>query len=165
MAAPSLLFPHSETTATRDFAAEAAFVFAMIAVDLSRVAEEVIIWSTAEFGYVTLDDAFFGERLLNGMFATILDRDPHAPDDPGSFRVYFPWNAYEQDGVHCLPDVDLRLRLVDGHPPGIPVAAGPGRQPGDPGRAERRQRFLDDFGFGLRPGFPARPPQPASRRP
>ena len=30
----------------------------MIAVDLSRVAEEVILWSTAEFGYVTLDDAF-----------------------------------------------------------------------------------------------------------
>jgi argininosuccinate lyase len=45
-------------TAARDFAAEAAFVCAMIAVDLSRVAEEVIIWSTAEFGYVTLDDAF-----------------------------------------------------------------------------------------------------------
>ena len=45
-------------TAARDFAAEAAFVCAMVAVDLSRVAEEVILWSTAEFGYVTLDDAF-----------------------------------------------------------------------------------------------------------
>ncbi len=45
-------------TAARDFAAEAAFVCAMIAVDLSRVAEEVILWSTAEFGYVTLDDAY-----------------------------------------------------------------------------------------------------------
>ena len=45
-------------TASRDFAAEAAFVLAMIAVDLSRIAEEVIIWATAEFGYVTLDDAF-----------------------------------------------------------------------------------------------------------
>jgi argininosuccinate lyase len=30
----------------------------MIAVDLSRIAEEVIIWATAEFSYVTLDDAF-----------------------------------------------------------------------------------------------------------
>ena len=30
----------------------------MIAVDLSRIAEEVILWATAEFGYVTLDDAF-----------------------------------------------------------------------------------------------------------
>jgi len=45
-------------TASRDFAAEAAFVLAMLAVDLSRLAEEVIIWATAEFGYVTLDDAW-----------------------------------------------------------------------------------------------------------
>ncbi|MGH3932523.1 MAG: argininosuccinate lyase, partial [Pseudonocardiaceae bacterium] len=45
-------------TASRDFAAEAAFVFAMLAVDLSRIAEEVILWATAEFGYVVLDDAY-----------------------------------------------------------------------------------------------------------
>jgi argininosuccinate lyase len=45
-------------TASRDFAAEAAFVLAMLAVDLSRIAEEVIIWSTAEFGYVALDDSY-----------------------------------------------------------------------------------------------------------
>lgn len=45
-------------TASRDFAAEAAFVLAMIAVDLSRLSEEVITWCTAEFGYVTLDDAW-----------------------------------------------------------------------------------------------------------
>lgn len=57
-------------------------------------------------------DAFFGERLLNGMFAMVLDRDPEAPEDPGAFRIYLPWNAYEQDGVHCLPDVDVRLRLA-----------------------------------------------------
>ncbi|MQY30906.1 argininosuccinate lyase [Nocardia aurantia] len=47
-----------DATSARDFAAEAAFVFAMIAVDLSRLAEEVIIWSTPEFGYVTLADAW-----------------------------------------------------------------------------------------------------------
>ncbi|MEQ3552574.1 argininosuccinate lyase [Pseudonocardia nematodicida] len=45
-------------TASRDFAAEAAFVLAMIGVDLSRLSEEIILWATAEFGYVTLDDAF-----------------------------------------------------------------------------------------------------------
>jgi argininosuccinate lyase len=45
-------------TASRDFAAEAAFVLAMLAIDLSRIAEEVILWSTAEFGYVELDDAY-----------------------------------------------------------------------------------------------------------
>jgi argininosuccinate lyase len=45
-------------TASRDFAAEAAFVLAMLAVDLSRIAEEIILWATAEFGYVALDDAY-----------------------------------------------------------------------------------------------------------
>ncbi|BBY97586.1 argininosuccinate lyase [Mycolicibacterium fallax] len=47
-----------DATAARDFAAEAAFIFAMIAVDLSRLAEDIIIWSTTEFGYVRLHDAW-----------------------------------------------------------------------------------------------------------
>ena len=47
-----------DATASRDFAAEAAFVCAMIAVDLSRLAEDVILWSTTEFGYLTLDDSW-----------------------------------------------------------------------------------------------------------
>nr|BFF03663.1 argininosuccinate lyase [Streptoalloteichus tenebrarius] len=45
-------------TAARDFAAEIAFCLAMLGVDLSRIAEEVIIWTTAEFGYAVLDDAW-----------------------------------------------------------------------------------------------------------
>jgi argininosuccinate lyase len=45
-------------TASRDFAAEMAFVLAMLGVNLSRVAEEVIIWTTAEFNYAVLDDAW-----------------------------------------------------------------------------------------------------------
>ncbi|HET7683337.1 MAG TPA: argininosuccinate lyase [Marmoricola sp.] len=45
-------------TAARDFVAEFAFVTAMIGVDVSRLAEEVILWATREFGFVTLDDAF-----------------------------------------------------------------------------------------------------------
>ncbi|ORB60901.1 argininosuccinate lyase [Mycobacteroides saopaulense] len=47
-----------DATSARDFAAEAAFVFAMIAIDLSRLAEDVILWGTTEFGYVTLDDSW-----------------------------------------------------------------------------------------------------------
>ncbi len=47
-----------DATAARDFAAEAAFVLSMIAVDLSRLAEDIILWSTTEFGYVTLHDAW-----------------------------------------------------------------------------------------------------------
>jgi argininosuccinate lyase len=45
-------------TAARDFVAEFAFVTAMIGVDLSRQAEEVVLWATKEFGFVTLDDGY-----------------------------------------------------------------------------------------------------------
>jgi argininosuccinate lyase len=45
-------------TASRDFAAELAFVLAMLAVDLSRWAEEVIVFTTAEFGYARLHDSW-----------------------------------------------------------------------------------------------------------
>lgn len=47
-----------DATAARDFAAEAAFVLAMIGVDLSRLSEDIILWSTTEFGYATLHDAW-----------------------------------------------------------------------------------------------------------
>jgi len=45
-------------TASRDVVAEFAFVSAMIGIDLSRFAEEIIVWNTKEFGFVRLDDAF-----------------------------------------------------------------------------------------------------------
>ena len=45
-------------TASRDFVAEFAFVTAMIGVNLSRIAEEVILWATKEFSFVTLHDAY-----------------------------------------------------------------------------------------------------------
>ncbi|WP_151583275.1 argininosuccinate lyase [Corynebacterium megadyptis] len=47
-----------DATASRDFASETAFVLAQIAVDMSRFAEEIIAWSTPEFNYVTLADAW-----------------------------------------------------------------------------------------------------------
>ncbi len=45
-------------TASRDFVAEFAFVAAQAGVDLSRIAEEVILWATREFGFVTLHDSW-----------------------------------------------------------------------------------------------------------
>ncbi len=45
-------------TASRDVVAEFAFVAAMTGIDLSRFAEEVVIWATKEFGFVRLDDAY-----------------------------------------------------------------------------------------------------------
>lgn len=45
-------------TAARDLVAEFSFVAAMAGVDISRLAEEIIIWNTQEFAFVTLDDAY-----------------------------------------------------------------------------------------------------------
>jgi argininosuccinate lyase len=45
-------------TASRDFVAELAFVLAQVGVDVSRLAEEIILWNTKEFDFVTLDDGY-----------------------------------------------------------------------------------------------------------
>ncbi len=42
----------------RDFAAEFCFVAAMIGVHLSRLGEEVVLWTSTEFGWARLDDAW-----------------------------------------------------------------------------------------------------------
>ncbi len=45
-------------TSARDLVAEAAFICAQVGVDLSRLAEDVIFWSTQEAGFASLDDAW-----------------------------------------------------------------------------------------------------------
>ena len=45
-------------TAARDVVAEFAFIAAQIGIDLSRFAEDIILWNTREFGFVTLDDGY-----------------------------------------------------------------------------------------------------------
>lgn len=45
-------------TSVRDVVAELSFVLAMVAVDVSRLSEEIIIWNTKEFDFVTLDDSY-----------------------------------------------------------------------------------------------------------
>ena len=47
-----------DATSARDVVAEFSFVLAMTAVDVSRLSEEIIIWNTKEFDFVTLDDSF-----------------------------------------------------------------------------------------------------------
>jgi len=47
-----------DATSARDLAAEFAFIMSLVAIDLSRLSEEVIAWATVEFGYVQLDDGF-----------------------------------------------------------------------------------------------------------
>ena len=45
-------------TAARDLAAEAAWVFAISGIDLSRLSEELVIWATHEFSFVRLHDSW-----------------------------------------------------------------------------------------------------------
>jgi argininosuccinate lyase len=47
-----------DATASRDVVAEFAFIAAQIGIDLSRFAEDIIIWATREFDFVKLHDAF-----------------------------------------------------------------------------------------------------------
>jgi argininosuccinate lyase len=47
-----------DAVSDRDFAAEFLFVAALIGVHLSRLGEEVVLWTSTEFGWAELDDAF-----------------------------------------------------------------------------------------------------------
>lgn len=47
-----------DATSSRDVVAEFAFVATMVGINLSRFAEEIIIWASAEFNYIKLADAY-----------------------------------------------------------------------------------------------------------
>ena len=47
-----------DAVSDRDFVAEFLFVASLVGVHLSRLGEEVVLWNSTEFGWVTLDDAF-----------------------------------------------------------------------------------------------------------
>lgn len=47
-----------DATASRDFAMELASALAILGVHLSRIGEEIVIWSSTEFGFLSLSDGF-----------------------------------------------------------------------------------------------------------
>ncbi|HEY1829548.1 MAG TPA: argininosuccinate lyase [Acidimicrobiales bacterium] len=47
-----------DAVSDRDFVAEALFDIALLGVHLSRMGEELVLWSTEEFGFCTFDDAY-----------------------------------------------------------------------------------------------------------
>ena len=47
-----------DAVSDRDFVAEALFDLALLGVHLSRMGEEIVLWSTDEFGFLRLDDAY-----------------------------------------------------------------------------------------------------------
>jgi argininosuccinate lyase len=55
----SRVFDNSlDAVSDRDFVAEALFVIAMTQLHLSRIGEEIVLWSTDEFGFIRLADAY-----------------------------------------------------------------------------------------------------------
>ena len=55
----SAVFDNSlDAVSDRDFVADALYALAMLGVHLSRLGEELVLWSSSEFGFVELDDAF-----------------------------------------------------------------------------------------------------------
>jgi argininosuccinate lyase len=47
-----------DAVSDRDFAVEFAFCAALVGIHLSRIGEEVVLWTSREFGWVELDDSF-----------------------------------------------------------------------------------------------------------
>jgi argininosuccinate lyase len=47
-----------DAVSDRDFVADALFALALVGVHLSRIGEEVVLWSSDEFGFLRLDDAY-----------------------------------------------------------------------------------------------------------
>jgi argininosuccinate lyase len=47
-----------DAVSDRDFVAEALFDLALLGVHLSQIGEEIVLWSTEEFGFLRLDDAY-----------------------------------------------------------------------------------------------------------
>ena len=47
-----------DAVSDRDFIAEILFDIALLGVHLSRIGEEWVLWTSAEFGFAVLDDAY-----------------------------------------------------------------------------------------------------------
>ncbi|MGB6057423.1 MAG: argininosuccinate lyase [Microthrixaceae bacterium] len=47
-----------DATSDRDFVAESLFTLTVVGLHLSRMGEEVVLWTTDEFGFARLDDAY-----------------------------------------------------------------------------------------------------------
>lgn len=55
---PEVLENSVDAVGTRDYAMEFLAASAILGVHLSRLAEDLVLWSSAEFGFVRLDDAY-----------------------------------------------------------------------------------------------------------
>ena len=60
--------PHAhalDVISSRDFIAEVLFALSLVMANLSRISEEIVYWTTYEFGMAVLDDAYsFGSSIM-----------------------------------------------------------------------------------------------------
>ena len=119
--------------AARDFVAQLAFVLAMIGVDVSRQAEEIILWATREFGFVRLHDGYStGSSIMpqkkNPDIAQLAREVRPADRQPGRVARH-PEGA--APGLQPRPPGGQGARLRLDHDPRGPAACfhRPGRHP------------------------------------
>jgi len=69
---------------------------------------------------ITRGDDWFGQRMMNGMYACDFDRDPK---NPNLYWVHHHWGSYEKTYHHyAIPDVDMWFKLKeDGLPTPVKI--------------------------------------------
>ena len=122
-----------DAVADRDFVAELLHTIALLGVHLSRIGEEVVLWSTEEFGFLKLADAYStGSSMLPAeeepRHRRAGPRQGRAPDRP---RRRLPGHA-QRPAAGLQPG-----------PPGGQGAAVRRRRPGPPGAGRPRRPARD----------------------
>ena len=112
-----------DAVSDRDFVAEALFDLALIGVHLSRIGEEWVLWTTEEFGFARLDDAY-----ATGLVDAPAEEEPrHRRARPRQVR---PADRQPHRAAHHAQGSAARLQP---RPPGGQGAAVRLRRPGRPG--------------------------------
>src|SRR5438093_1449140 len=68
---PRLTENSIDAVSDRDFALDLAYACLAVAIHLSRLGEDIVLWASAEFGFVILDDEI-ARQVRDGSFATSL---------------------------------------------------------------------------------------------
>jgi len=55
---PAVFENSLDAVADRDFVADSLYALSMLGIHLSRIGEELVLWASEEFGFITLDDGF-----------------------------------------------------------------------------------------------------------
>ena len=158
-----------DAVGTRDYAMEFLAAGAILGVQLSRLAEDLVLWSSAEFGFVRLGDAWStgsslmpqkrnpdGCELIRGKAGRLIG-NLVALLTVGKGLASGYQRDLQEDKEPCFDTLDT-LRLA------LPVAEGHDRDDADFGRKDARRALLGSPRDGSR-GIPGGTRTPLPRRP